>query len=271
MHSFRPTRRYFGAWALTVALGASVLPSCAYLPRDAAVPMPTRLFKSPCAEQARTLLVILPGQGMTMRELDQEGFVAAAHAAHLAVDVLLVDAHLGYYKDRSVLERLRIDVVAPAQAADFSSIWMAGVSLGGLGALLYADAHPGDIDGLLTLAPYLGEPDAVTAIIRDGGLQRWKAPRGPLPDSEIGPQAWRSLQKLVRTGEGSSPPPLYLGYGLSDRFAPMAHVLAEALPPSRVFTAPGGHDWDPWLGLWQRMLAASELPRCRAAAPPSAN
>jgi S-formylglutathione hydrolase FrmB len=204
---------------------------------------------------------------MTIRELDQQGFVAAVHATGLAVDVLLVDAHVGYYKDRGILERLRIDVVSPAQAAAFSSIWMAGISLGGLGALLYADAHPGEIAGVLALAPYLGELEAMPAIIRDGGLLHWQAPQGPLPDSEIGPQAWRSVQKLVRVGEAPSRPPVYLGYGLSDRFAPEQRALAEALPPARVFTAPGGHDWDPWLGLWQRMLAASDLPRCSTAPP----
>lgn len=264
MPPFRPTRRCFGAWAAIAALGASGLSGCGYIPREAVVPMPTRLFKSPCVAQSRTLLVILPGRGMTMRELNQQGFVGAVHATGLAVDVLLVDAHVGYYKDRGILERLRIDVVAPAQAAVFSSIWMAGISLGGLGALLYADAHPDDIAGVLALAPYLGEPEAVPAIIRDGGLPRWQAPQGPLPDSEIGSQAWRSVQKLVRPGEVPPRPPVYLGYGLSDRLAPGERVLAEALPPARVFTAPGGHDWDPWLGLWQRMLAASELPRCPA-------
>jgi pimeloyl-ACP methyl ester carboxylesterase len=144
---------------------------------------------------------------------------------------------------------------------------MAGISLGGLGALLYADAHPGDIEGVLVLAPYLGEPEAVEGIAQAGGLLRWQAPQGPLPDGEIAPQAWRSVQRLVRPAEPPGRPPVYLGYGLSDRFAPSERVLAEALPPGRVFTAPGGHDWDPWRWLWPRMLAASDLPRC-AGTPP---
>jgi hypothetical protein len=93
----RPTRRCFGVWAaIAAALGASGLPGCVYIPREAVVPMPTRLFKNPCAAQARMLLIILPGHGMTMRELNQQGFVAAVHATGLAVDVLLVDAHVGY-------------------------------------------------------------------------------------------------------------------------------------------------------------------------------
>jgi pimeloyl-ACP methyl ester carboxylesterase len=260
---FRPSRRRFGAWAaVSGALAASGLPGCGYIPREAVVPMPTRLFKSPCAAPAPALLIILPGRGMTLRELTREGFPAAVHAAGLAVDVLIVDAHVGYYKSRSILERLSLDVVAPAQAAGHSSIWLAGISLGGLGALLYADAHPGDIEGVLALAPFLGEPEAAEAIAQAGGLLHWQAPVGPLPDFEIGPQAWRSVQRLVRPGALAPRPRIYLGYGLSDRLAPGERVLAEALPPDRVFTAPGGHDWDPWRDLWRRMLAASDLPRC---------
>ena len=64
--------------------------------------------------EARTLLIILPGRGMTLRELEKEGFVSAIRSLDLAVDVLRVDAHLGYYRDRSILERLRADVIAPA-------------------------------------------------------------------------------------------------------------------------------------------------------------
>ena len=140
-------------------------------------------------------------------------------------------------------------------------------------------APTADIAGVLALAPYLGEPETAAAVARAGGLAHWTAPgesKGPPPsdDDEIGRQAWRSVQNLVRPGGPASPSPsasasaepsrapVYLGYGLSDRFAPAEKLLAEALPPQRVFTAPGGHDWDPWVGLWPRMLAASDLPRC---------
>jgi pimeloyl-ACP methyl ester carboxylesterase len=198
---FRPSRRRFGLWAAVAgALAASGLPGCGYIPREAVVPMPTRLFKSPCAAQAQALVIILPGRGMTLREMVREGFPAAVHGAGLAADVLLVDAHIAYYEDRSILERLRLDVLGPAQAAGYSSIWLAGISLGGLGALLYAAAHPGDIEGVLVLAPFLGESEDGQAVVQAGGLLHWQAPAGPLPDSAIGLEAWRSVQSLVRPG-----------------------------------------------------------------------
>jgi pimeloyl-ACP methyl ester carboxylesterase len=263
MHSPRSTRRRFGLWAaIATALAASGIPGCGFIPREAVVPMPTQLDKSSCIAPARTLLVILPGRGMTTRELEKEGFVAAVRSAGLAVDVLRADAHYGYYKDRSILDRLRADVVVPAQAQGYRAIWLAGISMGGLGALLYAEAHPGDVAGILMLAPYLGEPDTAEAVAKAGGPMQWPAPAGPLPDAAIGPRAWRGVQDLLQRGDAIARPPLYLGYGLQDDFAPSLRVLAQALPAGRVFSAAGGHDWDPWLGLWRRMLAASDLPRC---------
>lgn len=248
--------------AVCTAIAASSVSGCGYLPRAALAPMPTQLDKSTCTAQARTLLIILPGRGMTLRELDKEGFITAARARGLAVDVLRADAHLGYYRDRSILERLRTDVIAPAQASGYRSIWLAGISMGGLGALRYTEAYPADVQGIIALAPYLGEPEAAQAIVKAGGLMQWKAPLGPGLDAEIAPQVWRSVQSILLRGGASKEPPLYLGYGLSDSLASNHRLLAQALPPDRVFTAPGGHDWGAWLGLWQRMLSASELPRC---------
>ena len=49
-------------------------------------------------------------------------------------------------------------------------------------------------------------------------------------------------------------PPLYLGFGLADRFASNHQLLAEALPQDRVFTTEGGHQWAPWRRLWARFL-----------------
>ncbi len=261
-----PDRRRFNAMAAAAAaaLAASGLPGCGFIPREAVVPMPTRRDPNGCGAAAHTLLVLLPGRGMTLRELERHGFVAEVQAQGLAVDVVRADAHLGYYKNRSILERLRADVIAPAQAAGYRSIWLAGISLGGLGALLYADAHPEDVAGLLLLAPYLGDDRTAQSVVAAGGLMRWQPPAGPPPDgdAEISIAAWRSAQGLLRGAAEGSATPMSLGYGLSDRFAATHRVLAQALPPDRVFTAPGGHDWDPWFGLWQRMLAASGLPRC---------
>lgn len=249
--------------AAAAALAAAEIPGCGWLPREPAAPMPVRRFPAACGPHADTLLVLLPGRGMTLGELEREGFIDAVRAQRLAVDVWLVDAHVGYFKARTVVPRLHDDVVAPARAQGYRQVWLAGISLGGFGALLYAEDHPTDVAGTLLLAPYLGEPDATTEIAAAGGLRRWTAPSGELPDPAFDRRLWRSLQVRLESGRAAASP-IFLGYGLQDRLAPSHAVLAGALPPERVFTAPGGHDWAPWRGLWARLLAATPLPRCGA-------
>jgi hypothetical protein len=49
-------------------------------------------------------------------------------------------------------------------------------------------------------------------------------------------------------------PPIYLGYGMRDRFSSASQLISQRLPQERVLTEPGGHDWSTWLALWHRML-----------------
>lgn len=256
-----PPRRRFGLIsAATAALAAAGVPGCGWLPRDPVVPMPVQRFPAACGPQPDTLLVLLPGRGMTLGELRREGFVDAVRAQGLAVDLWLADAHMGYFKAKTIVPRLHEDIVVPARAQGYRRIWLAGISLGGFGALVYSDEHPAEVDGVLLLAPYLGEPEATQELAAAGGLQRWTAPSGDLPDTAFDRRLWRSLQARLRPGTVAAP--VYLGYGLQDRLSGSHALLAAALPPAQVFTAPGGHDWDPWRGLWQRLLAAAPLPRC---------
>lgn len=258
-----PPRRRFGlVSAATALLAATGLPGCGWLPREPVAPMPVRRFPAACGPRPDTLLVLLPGRGMTLGELEREGFVDAVRRQRLAVDVVLADAHIGYFKAKTVVDRLREDVIAPARAQGYRQIWLAGISLGGLGALLYTEERPGDVAGVLLLAPYLGEPEATQEVAAAGGLRQWAAPTGPVPDTAFDRRLWRSLQSRLRPGASSAP--IYLGYGLQDRLAASHAVLAGALTPSHVVNAPGGHDWDPWHGLWERLLTLAPLPRCAA-------
>ena len=63
-----------------------------------------------------------------------------------------------------------------------------------------------------------------------------------------------------RRSAPSNLPPLYLGFGLSDRFASNHQLLADALPAGHVFTTEGGHDWPQWSQLWRKMLDVLPLP-----------
>jgi pimeloyl-ACP methyl ester carboxylesterase len=180
--------------------------------------------------------------------------------------VLLVDAHVGYYDKRSIVTRLQADIIKPARAQGYEHIWLAGISIGAVGSMLYADAHPDDVDGLLLIAPYLGSRLSAKEIEVAGGLATWQAPNLP-SEGDIDLTLWRWLQAPTSPAISGKKLPLFLGYGDDDRFVYNDKVLGQALPPARVFTASGGHDWPAWKALWPRMLNATSLPRDAGCAP----
>ena len=255
--------RRTGATLLTLVTSA-LISACGFLPRDAVVPMPTLLDRSACAASADTLLVMLPGRGMLTSEFAGEGFIGEVQSRRLAVDVLRADAHIAYYDNRRIALRLREDVIAPALARGYRHIWLVGISLGGLGALVYANEHPGDIEGVVVLAPYLGEPPVIDEIASAGGLRQWDGyeSAGDSSNGELSRRLWKSLKPYATQPDPAGRPTLYLGYGLDDRLAPGHRLLAAALPGERVATTPGGHDWPEWRRLWSTLLPRLPLPRC---------
>ncbi len=168
------------------------------------------------------LMVFLPGIGDVLEDFERNGFVQALRDSARPADMVVADVHFGYYVRRSVLERLRVDVIEPARSCGYATIFLVGISLGGLGALLYAMEHPVDVQGLMLLAPYLGDSSLVKEIEDAGGLKLWDAGDVNVDD---------------------------------DPFAPGNTLLGDILPEHRVFTVRGGHDWQTWERLWQMFLA----------------
>ncbi len=110
-----------------------LLPGCAYL-RPAKNPIETLWYRQPEKNHTR-LLILLPGRYSSADSFSTEGFVAMARKSGIAVDMVAVDAHLGYYFRKKLLIRLRQDVVEPAQKQGYTRFWIVGLSLGGLGAV----------------------------------------------------------------------------------------------------------------------------------------
>ncbi len=213
-----------------------------------------------CAAQqgavAPVRLIWLPGAFHGPEDFLEAGFVVAARDRHVAVDLQFVRVELEHVGDRSVIERLAREVVAPARASGCRSIWLAGISLGGFFALDYAVGHPGEYDGLCLLAPYLGSRPLIAEIAAAPSLDAWDA--GPLAESDEERRIWR----FIRDRAGKREPdgrPLYLGYGREDRFARGHALMAETLPPGMVHMAEGGHDWPTWSALWEQFLALKLL------------
>jgi hypothetical protein len=91
--------------------------------------LPLAVREDQYVREARELLVFLPGVFDVVEDYEAHGFLQAVRETGRAVDKLLVDAHLGYYAARTVLERLRQDVIGPARAR-YESIRLIGVSMG---------------------------------------------------------------------------------------------------------------------------------------------
>ena len=208
----------------------------------------------------RVLLILLPGAKDRPQDFVEWGFIRALRERNLAVDVIAVDAHIDYYFEQTIVERLRWDIIAPARAQGYEHICLLGISLGGMGCLRYLREHPADIAGAVLLAPFLGSRGTIAEVTAAGGFQRW-IPDSKVDDDERVFLAW--LQAYPFHDPAS--PKIYLGYGADDRFAPASKLLAELLPPPHVAAMPGGHDWRTWHGLWVNLLdrkffAHDELP-----------
>jgi pimeloyl-ACP methyl ester carboxylesterase len=265
-------RRQFGAFTSTAVAGvaswATGLSGCALMSQPSHLPMDVDYDINACAKtQAPVLLVLLPGANMTTQELQEEGFVAAVRKQGLAVDVAIADANLRYVFDGSMMRRMADEVVGPARAQGYQRIWLAGISLGGYVALGYAQKHPGQIEGLMLMAPYLGRRGVIDDIRAAGGPAAWRRTAQPRTsaatpeDIDHGLWMWLTadrdntlLADRDNTSNAAQRPPIWLGYGSEDRFADSHKLLAGLLPTDRVQAVPGGHDWPPWRALWSQWL-----------------
>jgi len=193
-------------------------------------------------------LVMLPGAGDRPEDLIAQGFVGALRERSLPVDVVVVDAHMDYYLERSIVEHLASDVIVPARSPRSDRLWLMGISLGAMGAVAYARAHVGAVEGMILIAPFFGTRGLIAEVERAGGLMRWCAAN--VHDDERALVTWL---KNYRPDDPDSPK-IFLGYGTEDRFLPASVMLAPHLPVGRVATVAGGHDWATWLEVWRRLL-----------------
>lgn len=229
-----------------------------FLPTPRPLTVCRRPFHGPIDQ--RDLFVLLPGIGDSAEEFEDRGFVDLVRTRNWAVDLVLVDAHYGYYADRTVLDQLRQDVFLPARTMGYRHIWLGGISLGGFGALLYASRYGEDLAGVVALAPFLGTQTIVQEIAMAGGLARWTA---DITTADEVATLWRWLQ--ARRGSALPSPQVFLAFGEQDVFVEAHRLLATSLPRTHVITAPGGHRWPVWQRLWEEFLRR-HVPADRAGA-----
>ena len=139
--------------------------------------------QAPQHSAGRIMLVMLPGVRDRPQDLVQHGFIRALRERGLPVDVVAADAHMDYYLEHKVIERLAADIITPARTAKYQRIWLMGISLGGMGSVIYALEHPADIEGMILLAPYLGARGTIAEVVREGGLNYWQP--GPIDRKSV--------------------------------------------------------------------------------------
>jgi pimeloyl-ACP methyl ester carboxylesterase len=245
-----------GSFALVVAGCLSLLP--------ASVPMHWIESDAQTGQPAHCLLVLLPGAGDRDTEFFAQGFVNAVRTRHLSADVIAADATIGYYARGTVWERLAADVIRPAQSHGYSETWLAGISMGGLGTVLYPHEKPATVSGILLISPFLGDQKLIEEIEAAGGLEKWAAPApvARIDSDNYQRELWRWLKAVTSGAEKG--PEIYLGYGTTDRLGPAAKLLASRLPADHVYTAEGGHVWPTFTQLWNQFLEKSDFAsRCK--------
>jgi len=217
------------------------------------VPIETVRYDAGERRGPRYLFVFLPGKGDPVSVFAKKGFIEAVRERKLPVDMISVNAHLGYYGNGTVFTRLKEDVIDPAKAEGYDQVWMIGNSLGGYGSLFYACEFPEELTGVVLLGPFLGEKPIIQEIMLAGGVQQWD----PGPMSSQSRATWEKLLWLrfkKCMNEKGFLTKVYMGYGRSDRFSFGQDFLASLLLPEHVIVVDGGHDWSTWQRLWKRFL-----------------
>lgn len=232
---------------------ASVLVGACTLLRPTTVPMPSTTYGG--GGVGNCLLVMLPGRASRPGDFANNGFISTLREAGFDAQVVTADAHVGYYRKGTLIERLRNDVVEPARMKSQRKVFLVGISLGGTGAILYARAHPEDVCGVLLIAPFLGSRETVEEVTAAGGLAAFE------PPWRTGKRFERDVWEWLKASTSQTSPaiPIYLGYGAEDDLATAHRLLAAALPPDHVFTVAGGHDWRAWRAVWAEFLRSPAL------------
>jgi pimeloyl-ACP methyl ester carboxylesterase len=226
------------------ALLALSVSGCHYL-RAPEVPMSGEYFNYQAANT--TLVVLLHGLGGGATNFQTYGTVEEIRSCRPAANIIGANSHFGYYREHNLVERLRVDIIQPARAAGITQIWFLGVSLGGMGTLVYQSEHLEDIEGIILMAPYLGEWDELEAYIED-----------PLNNNVSSKphfvKVWRNLDSSK-----SLQAMLTVAYGEDDSANRQHRWLSGLLAEERVIVAPGGHRWTVWQKLWPKALQSSGI------------
>ncbi len=209
--------------------------------------IPFEKMQDKSANDKKILVVVLPGRGDDVANLKASGIAEAIQSSMPEADVELTGISLAYYMEGRMPQRLHDEIMLPARERGYQEIWLVGASMGGMGSLLYEREYPGDVAGLVLLAPFLGGRDVLKQIEGAGGLDKWQA--GPVPvaidKNNFDHELWRYLQTW-QNKNSLRPNDVWLAYGKSDRLSAAMPPLQKLLKPEHVMVRDGAHAWVVW-------------------------
>jgi pimeloyl-ACP methyl ester carboxylesterase len=230
--------------AILIALAFLGVAGC-FTIGDARRPIAYETVAAPKPAVERTAIIILPGFGSDTQDMKKHRVAASIQEVWPEADVILADATFAYYREGNLVERLRDEVVGPTLRAGYRKVWLTGASLGGMGALLYEQQHPGEVTGIVLFAPFVGDRSLLQEIDKAGGPRAWNP--GELPAEVNSENYQRQVWKMVKVWAEQPPRRVWLACGVEDRLISGARLMAKALPQDRFVELPGGHTWDAWI------------------------
>lgn len=242
-------------WSVLL-LAASALLACVPRP-DMSRPVATALL--PSKEGSHRLVVVLPGRRDRLESLRRSGVGEAIQRAWPDADVLFAELSMPYYLDRSAARRLHDEVLLPARRRAYTEIWLVGASLGGMGEILYDQMYPGQVDGMVLLAPYTGERAIHDEIRAAGGIAQWNPAPNPADPNDWQRDLWRHLRTW--NAEPARARNVWLAYGDNDYLREGMPLVAGLLPQDHVRVVPGKHAWSTWTPATESILRAIDAER----------
>ena len=178
----------------TVVAGVALTSGCGLLP----APLPMKKIIEVDRSDAKCLVVLLPGAGDHAKTFREQGFIDLLTGSGASLEVVAADATMGYYYRGIAAERIEADVIAPVRSlprrAD-QKVWLIGPSMGGFGSMHYAE-RVGHVDGVLAIAPYLGDASIADEVQRAGGLKAWAGDKNePITEENFQRQLWSWLHR----------------------------------------------------------------------------
>ncbi|HUS24328.1 MAG TPA: alpha/beta hydrolase-fold protein [Candidatus Binatia bacterium] len=218
-------------------------------------PIPVQRIPAVRPGPERILIVLLPGIADDDEDLRDHHLDEAIHRGWPEADIALTGATVQYYKKGSMVRRLHQEIVEPAWREGYRQVWIAGGSLGGLGALMYEHDHPGEATGVIVLSAWIADRRLNDELTAAGGPVHWDP--GELPAHVDGDHDRRQVWRMVR--QWPSRPHLaqrvWAGCGTNDRRMQAGmRMLAGVLPPGHYREWDGGHNWAFWLSAAPRLF-----------------